>query len=480
MRLEQPPKDPSYDLVIVGTGFGSLFYLHKVLERAPDTRVLLLEMGDFRTPETQRETGLNSQIHYSDAYHSLPDQKRWITNIGFGGGTNCWWGLTPRMQPSDFRMKTLYGVGQNWPVTYYDLAPYYSEAEEIMQVSGDNDIGIRFPGVNYPQAPHRLSTPDEILKSANPDHHFCVPSARLRTPIGSRGACCATARCNLCPVEAKFSAFNSMLHLVDHPSVDLLTAARVTAIDIRNSIATGVHYEHGDACHLVGADQVVLGANALQNPYILLASGDRHPMLGRYLHEKLAAEIEVMLDGVDAFDGGQATSGLNFALYDRADRAAYGASAIYVENNWQSLMFRSEYGRWRQVLPLLMVTEDIPQAENKVIADRPDKPTVDHADWSTYAYDGLDAAMKALPEVLGALPVESIRVLRLKNSNAHVQGTVRMGTDPETSVVDGDMIHHKVRNLHCVGTSAWPTCSTANPSLTAAALSLRAAERAYS
>ncbi|RUY19561.1 GMC oxidoreductase, partial [Mesorhizobium sp. M7A.F.Ca.CA.004.12.1.1] len=60
---------------------------------------------------------------------------------------------------------------------------------------------------------------------------------------------------------------------------------------------------------------------------------------------------------------------------------------------------------------------------------------------------------------------------------SHVQGTVRRGTGPADSVIDSGMIHHQLRNLVVVGTSTYPSCSCANPSLTAAALSLRAASR---
>lgn len=63
-------------------------------------------------------------------------------------------------------------------------------------------------------------------------------------------------------------------------------------------------------------------------------------------------------------------------------------------------------------------------------------------------------------------------------TESHLQGTLRMGADPRSSVVDGGQVHHRWRNLTAVGTSVFPTCSSMNPSLTAAALSLRAADLA--
>ena len=106
-----------------------------------------------------------------------------------------------------------------------------------------------------------------------------------------------------------------------------------------------------------------------------------------------------------------------------------------------------------------------------------DIPVVHHPARSEYNQKGVDRAVAKLPELLSALPVE--RIIRMDDvpTANHIQGTCRMGTDPSSSIVDGDMIHHEVRNLLVLGTAVWPTCGCENPSLTAAALSLRAADR---
>jgi choline dehydrogenase-like flavoprotein len=102
-------------------------------------------------------------------------------------------------------------------------------------------------------------------------------------------------------------------------------------------------------------------------------------------------------------------------------------------------------------------------------------PTVKHTGSSTYGLKGIERAVKRLPELLSPLPVE--RIIRRADAPTgyHIQGTCRMGKDPASSIVDADLVHHSVRNLLVLGTAVWPSCGTANPSLTAAALSLRAA-----
>jgi choline dehydrogenase-like flavoprotein len=84
--------------------------------------------------------------------------------------------------------------------------------------------------------------------------------------------------------------------------------------------------------------------------------------------------------------------------------------------------------------------------------------------------------------VLGALPIERYRIVQpdAPSSECHNLGTTPMGNDPASSVVDRDLIHHRVRNLVVLGGSVFPTISPANPTLTICALSLRAADNLLS
>ena len=80
---------------------------------------------------------------------------------------------------------------------------------------------------------------------------------------------------------------------------------------------------------------------------------------------------------------------------------------------------------------------------------------------------------------MSPLPVENIRVKAPNSTEFHILGTAVMGHDPESSVVDRNLLHHRVRNLFVLGSSAFPTASPANPTLTLSALSLRAAREAF-
>ena len=84
------------------------------------------------------------------------------------------------------------------------------------------------------------------------------------------------------------------------------------------------------------------------------------------------------------------------------------------------------------------------------------------------------------PRVLAPLPIESLRVERHPDpTESHVMGTVPMGADPATSVVDAKLLHHRARNLAVLGASAFPTAPPANPTRTLSALSVRAARHSF-
>lgn len=107
-----------YDIVVIGAGFDSAFFLHQFVRRK--ARVLVLDWGRHNTHDWQLERGANCNIRDEDSYSGRP----WNYTIGLVGGTNCWFGQTPRFHPNDFRLKGHYGIGLDWPISYDDLEPF--------------------------------------------------------------------------------------------------------------------------------------------------------------------------------------------------------------------------------------------------------------------------------------------------------------------------------------------------------------------
>ncbi|MER9851738.1 GMC family oxidoreductase [Mesorhizobium sp. M0106] len=467
--------DEHFDLVVIGSGFGSAFFLHE-FSRRRKARILVLEWGRHNTHDWQLEHGSNSNVQDASTYSSN-SSKPWVYTIGLGGGTNCWFAQTPRFHPNDFRLKSLYGIGLDWPLSYDDLEPFYCTAEAIMSISGDPDMAAVMPRSRpFPQPPHCMSAPDRMMKAAQPGQHFVMPTARARVATEQRSACCASFRCSLCPVDAKFTALNGFMHLFEHPDVAVCLNSEVRRLEYAGGSVRSATFVNDDKEFQITADLFVLGANAIQSPAIMLRSGLDGDCVGRGLHESFGWSFEAYLDSIDNFDGSTITTGLNFGLYDGPHRSDHAAALVYFENRWLFGM-RPERGRLRHTLPLNVVTEDLLKPENHITLDENENARVVYAGPSDYAVEGMVQAKQRLGELLWPLPVQEIFDRGQRATEAHVQGTLRMGGDATDSVVDRDMIHHKLRNLVVVGTSTFPSCSCVNPSLTAAALSLRAASR---
>src|SRR5688572_15166462 len=203
-------RSTQYDLVLVGTSFASAFFLKKYLEKSPENvRVLVLERGVFM-PHVQRLEKARSSafgdVNYvtseggATTYINSNPGKPWIFDPSFGGSSNCWTGCTPRFMPNDFRMKSKYNIGEDWPIGYEDLEPFYCEAEEIMMISGPETTPYPMSR-RYPQPAHTLSNIDRILQKQFGDQYISQPTARSSVN-GRRSMCCSSSVCHLCPVGA--------------------------------------------------------------------------------------------------------------------------------------------------------------------------------------------------------------------------------------------------------------------------------------
>jgi choline dehydrogenase-like flavoprotein len=466
----------TFDAVVVGSGFGSLFFVEGLLSKRPQARVLMLERGLARSHAWQIEHARNSDIASESTFRRPDGHKIWNFTVGLGGGTNCWFAQTPRFHPNDFKVRSLYGVSQDWPLTYEQLDPYYVAAERKMSVAGADEMSRVLPrSAPFPQPPHVQTSVDRVMSQAQPDFHFPIATARASVASTERGRCCSTARCSLCPVDAKFTFENGFRNLVSHPTLEIRTECEVTHLDRANGILSGVRYRHKGREYSARGELVVLGANAIHSPAILLRSGIDHPLTGVGINEQAGYYAEAMLDGLDNFDGGTITTALNYMLYDGDFRKEAGSALLYFENRWP-FGLRKEFGRWRQLVPLVVAVEDLPQANNRVTLDTDDVPLVSHASVSDYAELGIRRSFDALARVLAPLPVERIDFIERRPTESHLYGSVRMGNSRDDSVVDAKQIHHDVRNLVVVGSSVFPSCPAANPSLSVAALSLRSAD----
>jgi choline dehydrogenase-like flavoprotein len=471
-----------YDLIIVGTGFAGSFFLLRYLERAPkNASVLVLERGRDDSKAWQLQNRRTSSIDPEQVYtNATPKNHVWLTSPGFGGNSKCWFAVTMRMMPNDFMLKTRYGVGIDWPLAYDDLEAHYDTVEQVMLVSGPADSPMP-RSRPFPLPPHRLSTPDELLKRKFPDKWFQPATARASVPTGQRGVCCASGICSLCPVDAKFTIQNGLAHLYHDPRVTLQLESEVQTVDVQAGVARGVEYVQGGRTQRAEADVVVLAASALFNPQIMLRSGIAHRLLGRRLHEQLSMSVCVDLAGVKAYNGSTIISGNGYLFYDGEHRREQAACMIETWttpfNNYKGAL-RAEQGRWNERQYFEFIFDDLPREDNAVTVNEasPRLAQTNFNGYSDYARRGAARIPQMLDKLSEALPIERTISISETIALGHIQGTTVMGTDPADSVIDRNLVHHQIRNLLVLGSGAFPTATPISPTLTLSAMSLLAAD----
>lgn len=470
--------------IVIGTGFAGAFFLRRYLEHAPLTaRVLVLERGDRDSKAWQLANRLTSSLRPETLFINNTPDKEWLTSPGFGGNSKCWWGGATRMMPGDFKLQSRYGVGIDWPVSYEELEKYYCDVEAIMSVSGSRDSPMPRSRA-LPLPPHRFSDPDELLKKAFPTGWFHPVTARASAPTGTRGVCCGSGICELCPQDAKFTIQNGLKNVYADARVTLRLLSTVEEVLTSNNVASGVRYTRNGESEQASAELVILAASALFNPHILLRSGFAHALLGRRLHEQLPVDVCLNLRGVKGYNGSTMISGNGYLFYEGEHRRDHAACLIETWNspfNYQRASLRAERGRWTERAYLRFMFDDLPRDDNTITTSAvdPSRPEITFSGYSDYAQRGVDLVPSMIDQLATALPIESIESISTGRTSAHIQGTVVMGNDAATSIVDRNLVHHRVRNLLVLGSSAFPTASPAYPTLTIAALSLRAADKLF-
>lgn len=460
----------SYDLICVGSGFATHFFLKRWLELAPSThRALILERG----PRVDHATHLRGLPKGAPSIIQK-DGKHWVYTLAFGGSSNCWVGNTPRMMPSDFRVRTAYGVGTDWPISYEELEPFYGQAEDLIGVAGPDPAP--FPrSTPYPQKAHRMNAFDRALSRAWPGSMFSMPCARPRTNIGKRPGCCASSACKRCPIDSKFTILNGMADVYNHERVTVLSEHEVLSLDTEGGGAAGVRGRASGGEFRIRGDLIVLGANAIFNPAILLRTNPHGPSeTGVGITEQVSVKATVLTTGIENFDGSTYMTGHGYMLYDGEHRKQRPAALLETRN---FPILRNLKDRWRDIAHFKMIFEDFRRSDNRVTVDGDGPPLVTYKGYSEYAEVGVRARKELAARVVEKLPVESLEVTGTMRTESHIMCSTPMGDDPETSVVDRNLLHHVYRNVVVGGAGVFPTAAPANPTLTLSALSLWSATR---
>jgi choline dehydrogenase-like flavoprotein len=484
-------------LVVVGSGITGALVARELL--AAGRELTMLERGGLKPHAEQlRDRSWSTGAAGASPTHEPAPGSReypWNYVFGVGGSSLHWTGVTPRFVAADFRMRSEYGVMRDWPIGLDELLPYYRRAEAALGVAGAPDG----PRGRPPMPPHPFSPVDELLRGPLAPWEP-LPQARPTRPVGDRPACCASATCELCPVDSRFSVLNGLGDVLDDPRLRLRTETVVERLELdgRRRRVIGLRCVQGGGEPLrLQADTVVLAAGGFENAALLLRSGLERRDVGRYLFDHAHRTLLVRL-GRDSGSGRGASlaTGASAAFRDGPFRSTRGAAYVSPFNPGlpvaavlaESLIAghrgadarRRTLDAHRRTIVLDVLLEDVPQeARRLTLSPSRDalglpRTRIDYPGPTAYERAGWRAVREEIERRLRPLGVQHVAE-RPGPAGSHLLGTCRFG-DGDDGVVDADQRHLDVDNLYVAGGSSFPTYSPAHPTLTIAALAIRLGE----
>jgi len=486
-------------------------------------RVVVLESGP-RHDFGRRGEYVRRYLRHENPWRSpLPELDRytpggptpyvldWKRVRGVGGSTLHWEGYTLRLHADDFRLRSLHGIADDWPISYQDLEPFYARAEKALGVAGTPDDPWASPrSTPFPLPPFPLSYSDGRFAGACRSlgialHH--LPQARNSVAYGGRAQCRACSTCHVCPTGAKASI--DLTHIPEAEAtgrVRVVTEATVVRLetDRVGEVSAAVFARPDKVEQRVTARVFVVAAGAIETARLLLLSSsraapdglaNRSRLVGKFFMSHPSIEVTGLArDKVHPYRIGFSTAVSRQFTVER-DRASRGAFMLEFMNSagptpdrlavtsgqWGEALRRHVQDEFGRRLGIRVYCEQLPDRANSVslnprVRDYFGNPGP-HIHYSVGGYErrALDEAKEIAGRIFAAMGLTDVRRSNLMFA-AHQIGTHRMGTDPSVSVVDTNLKAHDVPNLYLVGSGCFVTASSSPPTLTIAALAIRAAE----
>ncbi|HEY4671544.1 MAG TPA: GMC family oxidoreductase [Gemmatimonadaceae bacterium] len=546
----------TYDVCIVGSGAGGGMAAYQLTKAGAN--VLLLEAGG---PWDNTKDSVMLKMPYQSPRRgaSTPDRPfgefdacvggwdlegepftnaegtdfKWWRARMVGGRTNHWGRISLRFGPDDFKAKSRDGLGDDWPIGYSDVAPYYDRIDKLIGVFGNNDNLPNHPGGYFlPPPPPRCY--ELMVKDAADRLNITCVAARLSIitkPHNGRMACHYCGQCNRgCRTNSNFSSTNVLIApALKTGRLTLVTHAMAHEVTVdKSGRATGVSYinTRTRAENHVNARVVVLAASACETARLLLNSksanfpnglANSSGLVGKYLTDTTGTDVSGFIPKmIDHFPHNEDGVGGNHIYMpwwlDNKKLDFPRGYHIEVGGGWNSAPsygfmggiqrypsgggygkdLKNDYRRYYGAQVYFagrgeMVPNDKSYCElDPSMKDKFGIPVLRfHWEWSDYEYNQVRHMQQTFRSLVEEMGGKVFSTMPQKDKGygiarggeiIHELGTTRMGTDPAKSVVDANCRAHDVKNLFVTDGGPFVSQADKNPTWTIMALSMRTSD----
>ncbi len=517
----------TYDVCIIGSGITGTLAAEHFVRQGLD--VLMVERGkEFYLPDKpeeywheewkftsdapliSRNTWNGAEKHFDDLVEIENTRKEFAFHYnmkyGIGGSGAVWSGASWRLTPEDFKTRTLFGYGSDWPFSYEELSPFYDRVEEIFFTSGPKSIPDWPWRNNYKYPAFKQSYLDKVVGDHLAPEFILTPSPfSVRNEPPLEGGCVGAKTCvTKCPANARFRPDLHILQkIINKQNLKILPGTPCLSInpDKKGTIASITVWNNGKP-ETIKSKYFFLAANTIENLRILLNS-DLSPSMTSQLGLGFASHgtmvLSITMEERLYVGRGRPTTSSAINTLNHPARKSLNSFMLEIWNldftigsapHAALINLRKKERHWGRTL--LQKTRE---ADSRFAAvfifememRRQNRITLSHVkdqfglplakvDFSPGERDRLTFRhLQRTAENLGKKSgIKDVRISGYGLNGNHPLGGYRAGSNPDASVVDPWMRSHHYRNLYILGGGAFSSTGALNPTHTIAALTLKA------
>lgn len=525
------------DVLIIGSGPSGSVAARELV--AAGMSVVTLEQGDWVDPGEYPGDKKEFELAGGKQWHPAPNvrdlERDYPINTtesdveplmasAVGGSSTIWAGHWVPFLPSDFKVRSLDGVADDWPFDYYDLLPHLHAVETLAGLSGTVGNPAYPPQRSYPTQNIPIGKAGMKLAEGQDKmgwHWWPGLNAMPSVPYNGQNPCARRGTCMFgCPEKAKWSPDIALFNESIKGGLRLVTGARVREIiydDDRNRVTGAIYIDRNGRERKQMAKTVIICANSIGTPRILLNSksatfpdglANSSGMVGkRLMMHPFGLVMGHYEEDLESWKGPSGQLINTYEFYETDEKRGFVRGAKWggmsaggplsskgfvgsevfgdggkVEDAWGSNWHDMIEDKFGKTVLWAIIGEDLPEEHNSVTIDK-DLVDTDGIPAPKITYATSENSTRMLEfhnarasESLQAGGAKTVSVCpQMRESGWHLLGSCTMGLDPKKSVVNEWGQSHDVPNLFIFDGSTFPTSAGCNPTATIMSVSHRQA-----